>query len=40
MSWWNKRQNIETIKIKPTFGDKLKKAYDKKKIQKKNGKRK
>jgi hypothetical protein len=40
MSWWNKRQNIEPIKIQPTLGTKLTKAYKKKLRQKKNGKRK
>ena len=41
MSWWNKRQNIEPIKIKPTLGTKLTEAY-KKRLKKKrvNGKRK
>ena len=41
MSWWNKRQNIEPITIKPTLGTKLTDAY-KKKLKKKrvNGKRK
>ena len=39
MSWWNKKQNTEAInRIAPTLGDKLKKAYDKKLRQKKNGK--
>ena len=40
MSWWNKKQNIEPIKIKPTLGTKLTEAYKKKLRQKKNGKRK
>ena len=40
MSWWNKRQNIEPITIKPTLGTKLTEAYKKKVRQKKNGKRK
>ena len=40
MIWWNKRQNIDPIKIKPTLGTKLTEAYKKKLRQKKNGKRK
>ena len=41
MSWWNKKQNIEPIKIQPTLGTKLTKAYTEKLKKKRvNGKRK
>ena len=39
MSWWNKKRlPVKTIKIKPTLGNKLTKAYKKKLKIKRRGK--
>jgi hypothetical protein len=39
MSWWNKRQNIEPIKIQPTLGTKLTEAYIEKVKKRRKGKK-